>query len=151
MEEWEKQFLVCIEEAKQFTKVANSINQFDVDEMLNGGMYSFAVNISLACELFLKAIKIYETKGRSYKRNHNLHKLYNDISKQAKEEINQEFYESDENNLYNLREFLKREGNSFLKWRYAFENGCEISVSIFTLFSRVLEKYVDKLRGEINE
>lgn len=147
MEEWQRQFGVCFTEAKQFTKVANSVDQFNIDKMLNGGMYSFAVNISFACELFLKAIKIYETKGCNYKPTHNLCKLYNDISKQAKEKIKEEFEKENDHNIY---KFLKKESNNFLAWRYAFERCAEINVSLFTIFSEILEKYVDELRGKIN-
>lgn len=64
-------FSVCKLEADSFLETAMWCSE-NVDNFLCGQMYPFAVNISLSCELYLKAIMIQSSSNCEFESGHDL-------------------------------------------------------------------------------
>ena len=123
---------VCTEEARQFFALAKQC-----EETLDGLViytYAFSVNITFACELFMKAILIYEETTENIK-THKMKELFKLISAEAQEVIKNKF-------PGDLDKLLDEIDDSFVKWRYAFENRVSIDVTNTMNFAKVLNEYL---------
>lgn len=130
-------YQVAINEATAFLDIAKSCTD-DVGEFLLGKMYPFAVNASLSCELFIKAIMIKNSPISEFERGHDLKKLYSALESNERSAIE---------SLYNkkcikpLCELLDESGNAFIEWRYALEKGVSICVDGIIAFAEALQEY----------
>lgn len=105
-------------------------------------MYPLSVNITFACELFLKAILLCE-KTKENIEIHELRKLFRFMSSEAQNTIKNKF-QGDLNNL------LKEINKSFENWRYAFEQPVGLNVTNTIRFAEILNEYLDEVtRGDL--
>ena len=74
-----------------------------------------------ACELYLKILVVNKVERLKGKDRHNLFLLYNLLDESEKEKLNS--IQNDQN--YNLKDFLKSIGEGFTVWRYLYEDGNE--------------------------
>ena len=130
-------YQVAIDEATAFLNIAKSC-AVDVGEFLSGKMYPFAVNASLSCELFTKAIMIKRSPTNEFKRGHDLKILYNTLESNDKVAI-ELLYKN--KCVKPLSELLDESGNAFVEWRYALENRVSINVTGIIAFAEALREY----------
>ena len=128
---------VCKEQAKQFLSLAKQCAE-NVDTVL-AYMYPLSVNITFACELFLKAILLCEKTNENIE-IHEVRKLFSFMSSEAQNTIRNKF----QGNLNNL---LKEINNSFEIWRYAFEQPVGLNVTNIIRFAEILNEYLDEVTG----
>ena len=123
---------------------------------LLSGAPVLTVNLSFACELFLKAI--YKIKKSNYEKKHGLKNLYEGLPKEEKNKIEQKYkIECEEklkgNNklrLRNIDKCLNAYDNAFVEWRYYFElkdkslcvSWIDFEILIHVL-SEVVQSYLD--------
>ncbi|MDN0032388.1 hypothetical protein QVN85_05685 [Oscillibacter valericigenes] len=109
----EKQMLAI---ARAFFKAANKCNEPSYKEMgwTHPLLIPIVVNISFACELFIKALL--KINDLSIKREHDLSKLFCSLPETVRNEI----IGSDDRDKFTFR--LKQNSCLFEDWRYIFEN-----------------------------
>lgn len=83
------------------------------------------VNISFACELYLKAL-LSVVAGTFGKRGHKLAELFSCLPEDCKERLRKNFSKEVKGRI-SLDETMKIHSDSFLEWRYAYESmNCNI-------------------------
>lgn len=87
-------------------------------DMTSGFLFPFVVNLSLACELYMKSIMIFTSKEDTFLKEHDLKKLFEELNADIQEVLQNNF----EENGKSLSEFLERHKNLFVDFRYAFED-----------------------------
>lgn len=140
-------FLVCKESADQFYKVAKWCEDRDALEFLNETMYPYAVNVSFACELYLKAIMLKRSGIDEFTQGHNLLDLFNSLDVQDKTNLETEFAQKYSEKT--LIDFLDENKDVFISWRYALEKDVQINYSGFTAFAEVLNRFVEDMKNGI--
>lgn len=94
---------------------------------------------SFSCEMYLKILLKYEEIN--YKKEHSLYELFNKLKPATKEEVL---------NTYGDEEFiekLKKYQDTFIKWRYFFEEDPEKSEDMFiTIEPGFFEKFIKVLQ-----
>lgn len=130
-------YQVAVDEATAFLSIAKLCTD-DVGKFLLGKMYPFAVNASLSCELFIKAIMIKKSPTDEFVKGHDLKELYNALESNDKAEI-ELLYKN--KCVKPLSELLDESGNAFIEWRYALENGVSICVNGIIAFAEALQEY----------
>lgn len=106
--------------------------------------FPYAINITFACELYLK-ILIDKTNG-NYATGHSISTLYNNLSSTDKNNILAKFNNTVISNNLDLITVLNSEGNSFIDWRYAFENtNISFTYSFWDEFASILKEYVESV------
>ena len=106
-------------------------------------MYPFTVNVAFSCELYMKAIMIYNSTDGTIARGHKLDELFNNLPDDAKTKIETSF---NKKLKCDLSSFLSEISTAFVEWRYAFEGGVNINVTGILAFATALEEYVDTIR-----
>ena len=141
------EFNLCLKEANHFYELAHFLDKDDPMDLLSGTCYPFAVNISLACELYMKAILIHFSDEDAFPQDHNLKLLFDKLPKNLKAIIAKEV--SDEVETINaIEDFLNTQKDTFVKWRYAFERNKDDNVldySGFIFFSKSLKRIANEL------
>ena len=140
-------FLVCKESADQFYKVAQWCEDRDALAFLNETMYPYAVNVSFACELYLKAIMLKRSGIDEFTQGHNLLDLFNSLDVQDKTNLETEFAQKYSEKT--LIDFLDENKDVFISWRYALEKDVQINYSGFTAFAEVLNRFVEDMKNGI--
>lgn len=130
-------YQVAIDEATAFLNIAKSCTD-DVGEFLLGKMYPFAVNASLSCELFIKAIMIKKSLNSEFEGGHDLKELYNSLESSERSAIESMY---NEKCIKPLSELLDESRKAFIEWRYALENGVSICVNGIIAFAEALQEY----------
>ena len=74
-------FDACLKTADQFFDMAVRIASDNVIDNVLKYRFPFAVNIAIACELYLKAIAIYYDADDTFNKIHDLDELIKDIPK----------------------------------------------------------------------
>lgn len=134
----------CIREAKQFLSVAKYCSEQNKGSPC-ALIFPLFVNASLSCELFLKAIMILESTDSSFYVGHDLNQLFKKISKSAQSKINSNY--NNKKSYISLQDLLDKYGNTFIKWRYCFENGSEGNSYGIIYFSESLEEYIEEINN----
>lgn len=133
---------VCITEAHAFLHTAKLLED-ELDTMIGGGIYPFAVNATFACELYLKAILMYHSSDGTIAKTHKLDDLFNALSSGAKTQIEVSY---SQNCTSDLNTLLAEVSTAFVDWRYAFEKGVRINVTGILAFANALKDYVITLQ-----
>lgn len=132
------EFSVCKMEADAFLQVAKQCAE-NVDKLLSGLMYPFAVNVSFSCELYLKAIMMQSNNGE-FERGHNLQLLFAHL-KTAEQDAIVSYYNQKHNK--NLSVLLAESPRAFEEWRYAMESKVSINVDGMIDFAESLKQYLE--------
>lgn len=136
----------CIIAADQFFNVANALVD-DTHCAMIDAIRPFFVNAALSCELYLKAIMIFESDNDEFITGHDLKKLYEKISDNAKSMIRTNY-----DNLYlkphkvSFDNLLGDEFVPFVSWRYTFESPAEGNSHALLTLLKSLREYVSELR-----
>ena len=99
-------------------------------------------NLTLACELFLKAIHII-TKDVFHK-THNLKELFSSLNGRNQNVIKELYSSKITGNMLTIEELLKIHSNSFEDWRYVYEiskDKKDFHISEMFLFVEALKQY----------
>ncbi len=99
------------------------------------------VNISFACELYFKAIYIWNNKCQEIVGEHALKELFNMLDKSLRQRIIQE------TKIDNWERFIKESSTAFNDWRYVYEKDKCFwghSGSLFAL-AAVLDKICEEI------
>lgn len=137
-------FNVCLESANQFYSVAAWCYDRDAIDFMTNTMYPYAVNISFACELYLKAIMIKHSSQSEFNTGHDLLTLFNSLDANDQAAINNYFIISYPSK--SLRDFLDENRAVFVDWRYALEKQVEVNVSGFNAFVEALREHLKNLK-----
>ncbi len=122
-------------QARDFHKAAETVSE-DLSKPV-------MVNISFACELYLKALIVWNNKNSRIIREHRLMKLLELIEPKFIEEI------IDKSAITGWEEFLSHSSAAFQEWRYYYENNTVLYGHVGKLF--VLADVLNKLcEREIN-
>ena len=132
----------CIRQAKQFLNVAKYCSEQNINSPC-AFIFPLFVNASLSCELFLKAIMIFESTDSSFCSGHDLNQLFEEISADAQNGISS--YYQNRKVYISLQDLLGKYGDNFVEWRYCFEHGSEGNSLGIIAFSESLEAYVDEI------
>lgn len=128
----------CLNQANAFYNTANSIDYKKDMKML----YPYVVNITFACELYIKYI-IKKEKG-FYKKEHCIYELFLQLDTFTQSLIENNYKKKC---AINLLTTLKEEGENFINWRYAFEkSSLSIKFSFWKAFSETLKEYAEGLK-----
>lgn len=138
-------FKVCKEAANQFYYVAKWCLDRDAVDYLINTFYPCSVNISFACELYLKAIMIYRSTTDAFFKGHNLKELFNNLESLDNQSITSKF--ASKYNNKSIIDFLEENKTVFVDWRYALEKQVEIDLTGFMIFADTLRDYVESLGG----
>lgn len=130
---------VCINEADWFLLITEKIN--NLNDIISGGMYPFVVNMAFACELYIKAILIYNSNNDKIEKSHDLKKLFETLPADAQSKIKTIFSEKSDGDLETI---LPEINTAFVDWRYAYEKNVDIDLTSIQAFAESLKKYVDK-------
>lgn len=104
-------------EAYSFFESAKNIKKYTKEKKYVESYIPYIVNISFACELYLKLILVYNKISISElkKKSHSLKKLYNLLTKEQKNRIYQSFKRP---LIYNIEEEIDNIDMAFKDWRY---------------------------------
>jgi len=138
----------AFQEARMFSKLAEECSRNSKDGLFFDCIYSLTVNVSFACEVFLKGICLVEN-GCFYL-GHYLMDQFKRISIEAQQAIKTDFCEEMKETDFNKA--LTLNNNAFEDWRYPFEekdNDKDVIVDIYALLTlmRCLERYSVKLEA----
>ena len=137
----------CILSAQQFIEVAERLISDNCEIYY---IRPFFVNAGLACELFLKSIKMYESGDGSFLEGHNLYKLFEVISDDAKQAIreNYDLIYADRPHKVVFDDFLSRYSKPFFDFRYTFETPAEGNAVALLFFAWSLKQYVQSFEND---
>ena len=137
----------CILSAQQFIEVAEGLIADDCEIHY---IRPFFVNAGLACELFLKAIKMRESGDNSFLEGHVLSELFKLISEDAKQAIreNYDMIYADRPYKVALDDFLSRYKKPFTDFRYTFETPAEGNTVALLFFAWSLKRYVQSFEND---
>lgn len=127
---------VCISEANAFLKVAEKLKE-DIGDFLTGEMYPCVVNLSFACELYLKAM-IFWDSGTILKK-HKLDEVFFILPETIRSQIELSYARGNDGDLNKL---LQECSNAFIDWRYAYEDRVTINITGLFTFASVLKVYI---------
>lgn len=104
------------------------------------------INSAFACEVFLKAILMYQDK--KIPRSHKLRDLYNALPKELKELIKREVSSGYPDMWTNLwgQDYLNSISDAFVKWRYNYEHDWRKDSSTMHIEVGFLNRFRDTLR-----
>lgn len=152
-----KKLPIIFLQARGFKYVFDSLNQSYIDNFLEEKyflpnsadfMSVTATNASFACELYLKAIFVYEHRNDNAElpQSHNLHSLFKKLSKQKRLEIIDVFNRKHgyPQNLF-LND-LKDIANNFVDFRYLFEQK-----NSYTLYLNFFSNFIEELDILLND
>lgn len=142
-------FKICITEARGFLDTA----EWCLPKAITSTRmkYPFVVNISFACELFLKAIMIRESDDGTFAFGHDLEKLFQKLNPDTQAKIKEAYETQAKDSLHEtkLEQFLENSKHNFENWRYAFaKDGLSTNGSSLLYFSHCLSQYVKTLEEE---
>ena len=136
-------FNVCMEEANMFYNIAKYCNDMDLEDYMTKGFYTFVVNVSFACELYIKAIMMKNSQNiDEFERGHELEKLFNLLDDNCKEKVKDRFEKEYGNGIFN--QFLSDNNNAFIDWRYALEHSVRTNINHFFSFATILKEFVEE-------
>ena len=127
-------FTLCRKEANNFYGLAESLVSEDPFSLLSGTCYPYAVNMALACELYMKALLIIQSPDSTFTRGHDLEKLFYSLEEDLQQQIEMEFQRR-VTSPRGFKYFIKSQKNVFINWRYAFEQNEGDRVLDYTGFS----------------
>jgi len=136
----------CIIAADQFFNIANALVD-DTYCAIPDAIRPFFVNAAFACELYLKAIMIFESENDEFSKGHDLKDLFERISDDAKLRIRTNY-----DGLYMKTHkvaFDKLLGDTyspFVTWRYTFESPAEGNSHELWILMKSLREYVSMFR-----
>ena len=136
-------FSVCRDAANQFFNISEWCSEKDVVEFLYDGLYPYAVNIAFSCELYLKAIQIWESSKDEFKKGHKLKELFDSLNLNTKNQLKSSF---DSKYHKSIEDFLSENSDVFVDWRYALEKEVSIDYSGFDVLAGILYDYVNNLK-----
>lgn len=135
-------YTICVDEAKAFLEAAHWCAE-NTDRLISGLIYPFAVNIGFACELFLKAIMMHDSKTDEFVRGHDLEQLFNAIDNVHQKAIEKEYAKDGRKPL---QEIIHKNAKLFEEWRYGFEKGVSVDVTDIETLAETLKAYVETLK-----
>lgn len=97
--------------AKDFQAVAKVLNEEDDFKLI-----PTVVNASFACELYLKALVIWQEKTEEPIREHKLSKLFEMLDTNDRDIVIKSA------NIFDWTAFITEADNAFVEWRYIHEN-----------------------------
>ena len=135
-------YTLCVQLADEFYSVAQCVAP-DPFDMYEWTAYPYAVNISFACELYLKALSIRSGENHEFKGTHDLYHLFHSLSVSVQNTIKSNYEDSRYRD--NLEQFLIIDREVFVDWRYPFVEGQKSEDLYFTdfqLFAEALRKAI---------
>ena len=144
-------FILCRKEANYFYGLAQSLVLEDPFNLVSGACYPYAVNMALACELYMKALMIVHTSSSTFTRGHDLESLFNQLGEDLQRKIESEFQRRIAS-LHGFKYFLKSQKNVFKDWRYAFEqNGVDrvLDYTGFSTFGSILNEITNGIDNRL--
>lgn len=109
-------------------------------DMNSSFLFSFVVNITFACELYLKSIMISISEDNEFVKTHDLLILFNNLGDDKIKDMLQKSFEEQGKDLLI---FLEHHKNHFIDFRYAFEDN-DKQLSVFStdlgIFANTLRK-----------
>ena len=133
---------VCIDEANMFYDIARDCYNMDIEDYMKKGFYPFVVNVSFACELYMKAFMIIHSVNNEFESGHELGNLFNLLDNDLKEKVKESFEKKYGTGSFN--QFLNDNNNAFIDWRYALEHSVKTNINQFFSFATILKEFVDK-------
>lgn len=128
--------IACEKSAEAFFQAACLLEQ-SVPEFLDKMVAPYAVNLSFACELWLKHIICSCSEGHRNLRTHDLKELFEKIKECDSELANriEDEYVKELNNprLLSLNEFLTENKNVFEDFRYMHEKNSDMKLYVSNL------------------
>ncbi len=118
----------CMAESEHFSLDCNS-----------AFLFPFVVNLSFACELYMKSIMMFTSKENTFLKEYDLKELFENLNADIQENLRSNF----EVKGKRLSNFLEKHKNHFVDFRYAFEEK-EKSLCVF---STDLGDFVNCLRS----
>ncbi len=137
-------FDVCLESANQFYTVAKWCYDRNATDFLTNTMYPYAVNISFACELYMKAIMIKRSSLSEFYTGHDLLALFNSLDANDQMSLDSNF--SARYSSKTLIDFLDENRAVFIDWRYALEKQVSVDISGFNAFAESMREFIKCLQ-----
>lgn len=135
---------ICLESANQFYSVATWCYDRNAFDFLTNTMYPYAVNISFACELYMKAIMIKRSSLSDFYIGHDLLALFNSLDANDQAALDSDF--SAHYTSKPLKDFLDENKTVFIDWRYALEKQVSVNISGFNAFAESLREFIKRMK-----
>lgn len=143
-----EEFRTCKKEAAAFLGVAEWIDKRgNLGTFLDGDMYPYFVNAAFSCELYIKAIMIYNSPNGDFEIGHDLAELFRKLPLSDKAKIEKEYTQRvcSLQNSWKFNKMLDEIKDNFINWRYAFERDMASHIQEPLIFAEVLKDYVGDL------
>ena len=150
-------FRLAVSMGDSFYNTACVCEKDSPSEWLGNCLFPYVVNMSFACEVYMKAIMIHFSKTNEFSTGHELQKLFAKLNHEAQKSV-REWYEQ-EPRVYceKLDSFLEEHNDIFMDFRYPFQDkdkdkdkeGLSVHVTGLGTFARSLNRYCHDLMGEV--
>ncbi len=138
----ESQLKECVGNAKSFLRVAELIEKDGLAALVTGELIPLVVNVTLSIELYLKAIKAYESTTYECPKGHRLDCLFKTLRPSSQQQIRTGFAQLSKVPLDDL---LCEASNAFVEWRYSHEKVVVAHPFELIKFAQILRDYTEKL------
>lgn len=146
-------FRLAVAEANTFFEAACWCEEKNLDlDMVSPYLFPFAVNMSFAIEIYMKAIMIFHSSTDEFIKGHHLDELFAHLPADVQIKIEDEF--NKRKIIHDLKFTLQNHRDAFQEWRYCFENtgkDLEIHSSDIGRLAFCLKEYCNRLTKDIND
>ena len=128
----------CYTSASKFLAIEKGISSYE--KLIVGYVYPCVVNAAFACELAMKAIYAREYPSKDICKQHELNKLFNQLSANTQAQI--EALYSNRVSSLPLKDLLVESNTAFIDWRYAYEKAVSSHPHELIAFGEALMDYL---------
>ena len=128
-------------------------NSFNPSEGKFEFLLPYTVNLSFACEVYMKAIMIHFSKEKAFSTGHRLGELFGKLNVDAQKIVREMFEQALKPWNKKLEKFLAEHDNIFMDFRYTFQDtdkeGLSVHLTDLGTFANCLKDYCHDLEGEV--
>lgn len=122
-------------------------------EWLGEYLLPHVVNMSFACEVYMKAIMIHFSETNEFSTGHELQKLFTKLNPGAQKSVREAFEQELTPWSKKLESFLEEHNDIFMDFRYPFQDtdkeGLSVHLTDLGTFANCLKRYCHNLIGEV--
>ncbi|MBE6929899.1 MAG: hypothetical protein E7463_06440 [Ruminococcaceae bacterium] len=148
-------FYMAMHEADGFFEIAALCDEHYLqNDVASNLLFPFVINLSFACEAYIKAIMIHYSPTNEFEHGHNLKDLFAMLPQHCCQEIEANYRNEviGANQYIDLHSLLDAYGNSFVEWRYGFVtsgNDLEIHSTNMSAFARCLRQHCNQINDKL--
>ena len=146
-------FRLAVSMGDSFYNTACVCEKDSPSEWLGNCLFPYVVNMSFACEVYMKAIMIHFSETNEFHTGHRLRELFDELDFEAQKSVREAFEQELTPWSQKLESFLAEHNNIFMDFRYPFQNtdkeGLSVHLTDLGTFANCLKCYCHDLMGEV--